>query len=124
MKSPALDGLLVLAWCVPVRAEAPLGRLFHTPEERAQLDRQRRLGLDPARAGAGADGTLRFDGLIRRGDGKTTVWVNGQRLEAGSRLLTGDGRLVVRSGSGEAALRVGESLGVPADAPARHEAQH
>lgn len=112
MKLRIFAALLALAGGAPVHADALAGRLFHTPEERAQLDRQRKLGLDPMRGG---DGALRFDGLIRRGDGKTTVWVNGQRLEAGGRLLTGDGRLVVRSGGSDASLRVGESLtGIPA----------
>ena len=36
MKLRVLATLLTLAWGTPVGAEAPLGRLFHTPEERAQ----------------------------------------------------------------------------------------
>lgn len=114
----ALALTLTLVLWAPAHADALAGRLFHTAEERAQLDRQRKLGLDPARGGGAA---LRFDGLIRRGDGKTTVWVNGQRLDAdGRRLLTGDGRLVVRSGGGDATLRVGESLDRIPAAPQAH----
>lgn len=94
----------------PVAAQTIPGRLFHTPEERAQLDRQRHLGLDPAKTRQ--DGSLRFDGLVRRSDGRTRVWVNGQELDATGRkrVVTGDGRLVVHSDGHDTSLRVGETL--------------
>ena len=70
---------LLLIATIPAQAE-PLGRLFLTPVERAQLDRQRAgmpetsaAGTSPRRAQA-----ARIDGFVKRSDGKTTVWLNGK----------------------------------------------
>jgi hypothetical protein len=53
----------------------PLGRLFFSPEQRVQLERQRRLGLpDIPQANAAS---VRLDGMVRRSDGRTAAWVNG-----------------------------------------------
>ena len=52
----------------------PLGRLFMTPEARANLDRQRQFFLQETRGPA--DATMRLDGVVVRSSGKSTVWVN------------------------------------------------
>ena len=54
-----------------------IGTLFHTPEERARLDRLRR-GEPPESAPVpGATRTPLVTGYVRRSDGRNTVWVDG-----------------------------------------------
>ena len=61
--------------CVPAAiAQAPLGRLFFTPERRAALERQRQLNIQEAQAIEGS--TLSLDGVVVRSSGKRTVWIN------------------------------------------------
>jgi len=81
-----------------------LGRLFYTPEERLALEKR-------ASAYRGDPGdTVSLTGVLRRADGKTTVWVNGAPTEAdhpaaalkvGATLdrLSGEVRDVLRGGS-------------------------
>ena len=59
-----------------------LGRLFFTPEQRAALDGRRRARVPdkPAAAPMVASPTTRLDGFVRRGEGRSTVWVNGESL--------------------------------------------
>ncbi len=57
------------------RAEAPLGRLFFTPEQRHEIDRQWRQELQsplPAH-----DSRLTINGTVRRTSGAGTTWING-----------------------------------------------
>ena len=70
-----------------------IGRLFTTPADRAELDNLRSNLDQPKRvydAGAEIDENhdqvlsqppLLLNGLIQRSDGRTTVWLNGQRLK-------------------------------------------
>ncbi|MDP1605183.1 MAG: hypothetical protein Q8L93_00805 [Rhodocyclaceae bacterium] len=55
-------------------ADPPLGRLFMTPEWRANLERQRQLNIQETRSLEG--GAMRLDGVVLRSSGKSTVWVN------------------------------------------------
>jgi hypothetical protein len=59
-------------------SEQDLGKLFNTPAQRQQLDTHRK-GI---RAGTVHEQTapsdVRLQGLVKRSDGVTTVWVNGQ----------------------------------------------
>lgn len=58
---------------------ADLGRLFYTPEQRADLEAARARGTRPARpATRGAAAPVRFDGVVIRSDGHSTSWVNGK----------------------------------------------
>lgn len=57
-------------------ANAPLGRLFLTPEFRTALERQRQLNIQQSRTLEGE--TLRLDGVVVRSSGKSTVWINNQ----------------------------------------------
>lgn len=62
-----------------VQAQAnplPLGRLFFSPEDRVQLERQRQLQVQESRSLEA--GTIRLDGIVLRSSGKSTVWVNNQ----------------------------------------------
>jgi len=56
------------------------GRLFYTPEQRAQLEAARARNVTQLRqAGPVARPTaVRFDGMVIRSDGIRTRWVNGQ----------------------------------------------
>lgn len=63
----------------------PLGRMFFTPAQRASLDvaRQQRARTTLATEqteevtnAAPVPQTITFDGMLRRSDGKSTVWIN------------------------------------------------
>lgn len=69
--------------------EAKLGRLFFTPAERAALDTQRKLAGEMANRPVRKDSDtpkaappkmLTLNGVLRRSDGETTIWVNGQAV--------------------------------------------
>ena len=58
-------------------AASELATLFHSPEERARLDRLRR-GEAPAAARAPeARRDPRITGFVKRSDGRSTVWIDG-----------------------------------------------
>ena len=56
------------------------GRLFYTPEQRAQLEAARDRNVTPTRPASPTvtPAPLRFDGMVIRSDGKSTSWVNGR----------------------------------------------
>lgn len=57
------------------------GRLFYTPEQRAQLEAARIRNTTQAgqtASGVGVPPPTRYDGMLIRSDGKTTRWVNGK----------------------------------------------
>jgi hypothetical protein len=56
------------------------GRLFYTPEQRAQLEAARARNITQLRQAGPAAGpdAVRFDGMVIRSDGTGTRWVNGQ----------------------------------------------
>jgi hypothetical protein len=71
--------LAVLALCIPAMAaavEAPLGTLFHTPEERERLDRMRRGEPESPQAST-TGGAPAVTGFVKRSDGRHTVWIDG-----------------------------------------------
>jgi hypothetical protein len=57
------------------QAAQPLGRLFTTPQERAQID-SGKTPTDPAAASAPAAGQ-KLDGIVVRSGGPTVIWVDG-----------------------------------------------
>ena len=59
------------------QTQAPLGRLFFTPEKRQLLDRQRDLNVQ-AQQETPEDPTLTINGVVTRSSGKRTVWINGE----------------------------------------------
>ncbi len=110
-----------------------LGRLFLTPEQRVQLEvtraqRDRRLpGPEPEGAPVAKPQTpniITYDGVVRRSDGKSTVWINGKpvternRTQADNEVsitgLKGDGAVSVEIPLADrrASLKVGQSLAV------------
>jgi hypothetical protein len=128
--------LLTYLICPLAPAADSLGRLFLTPDQRAQLEvtRARRDQRQPATAEPtpvtaaapqpqGPE-TVTYSGLVRRSDGKSTVWINGKPVDERSRArgagdvnvlgMQADGAVSVaiplasRTGS----LRVGQRLDV------------
>ncbi|MBM3342258.1 MAG: hypothetical protein FJY56_09120 [Betaproteobacteria bacterium] len=122
--------------------EAPaaerMGRLFFTAEQRAQLDIARarhdprapvvsepEILAAPALAVPRGPGVVTYSGVVRRGDGKSTVWINGkpvtERNRAGASAgevsvlgMREDGAvsIAVPQASRTASLKVGQSLDV------------
>lgn len=85
---PGLCAALMLA-CAPgilpgtAAAREGIGRLFFTPAQRAQLDHARRqpIAPEPVRDAGGLPAPphaqwLAVDGIVRRSDGQSTVWIN------------------------------------------------
>lgn len=112
--------LLIFAQLAP--AAEPLGRLFYTPEQRAQLDalRTQRVVASQVRDEPIPE-TVNYYGIVRRSDGKTTVWVNGEALsESGLRdkqsisgRVSRNGQILLQTpaaaGPGQVQLKVGQS---------------
>ena len=76
--------ILKICWVglmLPVAANAEeLGRLFFTPEQRAQLDYSHaRESLSDNN-----DGALTLNGIVQKHGGKRTAWINGVPQQAGS----------------------------------------
>ncbi|HXU41641.1 MAG TPA: hypothetical protein VN675_04895 [Burkholderiales bacterium] len=105
---------------VPAARAQELGRLFFTPDQRTALDARRKARVpDKPAAAAVASPTTRLDGYVKRSDGPSTVWVNGEglletspdapRIGATSR---DDGRVSVPVGESGArvGLKPGETL--------------
>lgn len=59
---------------------AELGRLFFTPEQRTQLDRD---DAGKARPDTNDRGTLSVTGIVQKHGGERTVWINGVPKLAG-----------------------------------------
>ncbi|MBL8515024.1 MAG: hypothetical protein JNJ55_13615, partial [Betaproteobacteria bacterium] len=68
----------------PISAPSPqaslTGTLFFSSQERAKLDKARRTGsvLEPDKP---AEAPLIINGVVKRGDGSTSVWVNGALVD-------------------------------------------
>ncbi len=125
--------LLIFFSVTETMAADSLGRLFLTPQQRTQIEttralRDRRL---PTQEADGAPATpappqgpevVTFNGVVRRSDGKSTVWINGQPLNERNRTqpdhevsvtgLRNDGAVSVAIPQAErrASLKVGQSL--------------
>ncbi len=83
-----LGAALIVALIVMCSAPAfadDLGRLFLTPEQRATLDARRKARIPDKPATVVVESPVtRVDGLVTRGSGKSTVWVNGEPIPEGS----------------------------------------
>lgn len=116
--------LVLLMLILPLAANAaePLGRLFFSPEQRAQLDALRTKKVVAAQVkDEPAPEFITYNGIIRRNDGKTTVWVNNKPLSENdirdSASLVGrierDGRILIQPSQNATApnlrLKVGQS---------------
>ena len=77
-----------LALTQSVCAAQPLGRLFFSPAERAQLDVMRTQKPSPQQAAAApppeprpTSQTITYSGIVRRNDGKSTLWLNNKPVD-------------------------------------------
>ena len=114
--------LLVLAQIAQAADPVPTGRIFFTPEQRAQLDL---LRTQKAVASQVRDEPIpenvTYNGIVRRSDGKTTVWVNNEAMtDAELRVkqsivgrIDRNGQILLQTpqvaGTGQLQLKVGQS---------------
>lgn len=68
---------LVLLLLAPAAGAAQLGTLFHSPEERANLEKLRRGEAVETQALGAPARKPQVTGFVRRSDGRNTVWING-----------------------------------------------
>lgn len=100
-------GLIVV--CSESAFADDLGRLFLTPEQRTALDARRKARIPDKPAVMVVESPVtRVDGLVTRGSGKSTVWVNGEAVPEGSQP---DGLRVTssRSDSSRVIVNIGEA---------------
>jgi len=120
-KLAALIAAIVGAAAATGASGQELGRLFFTPEQRAALDARRKARVPdkPAATPQVELPVTRVNGVVQRGGGKSTVWVNGEAIPESGRAEAqgiahpaGSGRVSVPLGEGGKGLdmRVGESL--------------
>lgn len=86
-----------------------LGRLFFTPDQRAALDARRKARIPDKPATVVVESPVtRLDGVVSRGGGKSTVWVNGEPVPEG---VNPEGLRVRprRSDSGRVTVDIGET---------------
>lgn len=107
---PAL--LAVFAAGAHAAEPPPLGRLFNTPQQRAQLDAQRNGGAEPAApvppappaAPAAAPPQppppLVLNGVVRPAHGRPTVWLNQEPVPDAQRIVRRDGKVTLILPSG------------------------
>lgn len=120
---------LVLAHGGPVAARSQeaagddFGRLFHSPAQRRVLDageprRTPAHATKPAPALTPPVARARIDGILRRSDGRDTVWLNGelQPVPPGLRLAPGDRRELIPAAAPQTRLRVGDSWPIATEA--------
>ena len=69
--------VLFLALLAPAAGAAELGTLFHSPEERANLEKLRRGEVVQEDALGTPARRPEVTGFVRRSDGRNTVWING-----------------------------------------------
>jgi hypothetical protein len=82
-RSLALLVVILLAAPSGVSHAQQLGRLFFTDDQRAALDARRRARVPdkPSAAPVVVSPTTRLDGFVKRSEGPSTVWVNGEPLQ-------------------------------------------
>lgn len=86
-----------------------LGRLFFTPQQRQDLDRQRDTPVAPVPASASVssvENRVTVNGHVTRSSGKTTTWINGVPQYDTYR---GTDRVAIQGG-GAAGVKVGQTL--------------
>ncbi len=71
-----LAAALLLAIVAPPVASADLGRLFYSPQQRAELDRRRATNTVEAEQVV-VESLVTVNGRVSRSSGKTTTWING-----------------------------------------------
>lgn len=81
MRASSLAVLLALTTAIPAQASG-LGRLFFTPQQRAQLEQERTRNATPE-AGSPSVSVLTVNGIVQKYGGVRTVWINDVAQSAG-----------------------------------------
>jgi hypothetical protein len=93
------------------QASTDLGRLFYTPQQRAELDK-RRVSNVPAQedaAPAVREVLVTVNGYVGRSSGKTTTWING--VPQYDTVKSADpSRVSIESAEGRTTVKVGSTL--------------
>jgi len=131
--------LLLLALYGATAVGAELGRLFFTPAQRATLDNARKqnvrteIGNDnPDAASSALPQNIIVNGLVRRSDGKNTVWVNNrpitERQSSGVDVVTDRNanrvKLTVPDSGHSVDLKVGQTLDLDSGAVEEGYSRH
>lgn len=115
----ALLLLSLLAAFPPAVHAQELGRLFFTPDQRANLDARRKARVpDKPAAATVAAPVTRIDGYVKRSGGPSTVWINGESVAEGApeaprieeRRNEGTVSITVGEGGNRVRLKPGEAL--------------
>jgi len=117
---PALAGIF-LATAATAAAAQDLGRLFFTPEQRAELDARRKARVPDRPAAVLIESpSTTLDGYVKRSNGKSTVFLNGEPITEGadakraqvvpSRDDPSRAAIELSEGGRRIPLKVGESL--------------
>ena len=81
MRSTLKIVMIAIGLTIPIFTGAEeLGRLFFTPEQRAQLDYSYAQGADSTNTSS----TLILNGIVQKHGDKRTVWINGVPQQAGN----------------------------------------
>lgn len=120
-RARSLLAAILLATAAGAAAAQGLGRLFFTPEQRAELDARRKARLPDKPAAALIESpSTTLDGYVKRSHGDSTVWLNGEPVPEGaetrrirvirSRSDRSRATIEVRDHGRRIPLKVGESL--------------
>ena len=110
--------VILLLLLAPSAWAQEIGRLFFTPQQRADLDARRKARVpDKPAAAAVASPVTRLDGYVKRSGAPSTVWINGESVTEGSpdapridRGPSGSVSVGVGEGGGRVRMKPGESL--------------
>lgn len=125
MRALAIVALFGMLSFEAVPAE-PLGRLFYTPPQRAQLDlarsqRSRATLANESTEAQSVPEVVTVNGAVRRSDGKSTIWINNKPVAEGDRRgavsvagKNADGSVTLQTNQTErgVSLKVGQSVEV------------
>jgi hypothetical protein len=84
-----------------------IGRLFFTPQQRQELDRQRNTNV--VESEAVVENLVTLNGQVVRSSGKTTTWINGVPQYDAYRGRASD-RVGIESGDKSIGVKVGQTL--------------
>jgi len=92
---------------MPVASAQDLGRLFLTPQQRKDLDRQRQT--DFVAKETVVESVVTVNGRVTRSSGRTTTWINGVPEDDTYRSAD-PARVAVDGGTSRVPVKVGQSL--------------
>ncbi len=93
------------------QGSADLGRLFYTPQQRAELDKRRvsNVPVQEEAAPAAREVLVTVNGYVGRSSGKTTTWING--VPQYDTVKSADpARVSVETAEGRTSVKVGATL--------------